>query len=140
LFRHYLQQACEAHCLGSQELTTEAEQVLLEYEWPGNVRELRNVMERATLLATKVLEPEHILLESNELNEEPLDVEFDAETAVFRPMPTDPAGREAERMRIMRALDACGGNQTRAARTLGISRRTLINRIEEFNLPRPKKG
>jgi len=49
LFRHYLQQACEVHRLGSQELTTEAEQVLLEYEWPGNVRELRNITERLAL-------------------------------------------------------------------------------------------
>ena len=47
LFRHYLQQACDAHRLGSQELTREAEQVLLEYEWPGNVRELRNITERS---------------------------------------------------------------------------------------------
>jgi DNA-binding NtrC family response regulator len=44
-----------------------------------------------------------------------------------------------ERQRIMRALEACGGNQTRAAKVLGISRRTLINRLEEYNLPRPKK-
>jgi DNA-binding NtrC family response regulator len=49
LFRHYLQHACEAHRLGSQELTTEAEQVLLEYKWPGNVRELRNITERLAL-------------------------------------------------------------------------------------------
>ena len=49
LFRHYLQQACEAHRLRFQELTTGAEQVLLEYEWPGNVRELRNITERLAL-------------------------------------------------------------------------------------------
>ena len=49
LFRHYLQQACDAHRLGSQALTREAEQVLLEYEWPGNVRELRNITERIAL-------------------------------------------------------------------------------------------
>jgi DNA-binding NtrC family response regulator len=49
LFRHYLQQACDAHALGPQQLTTEAEQVLLEYEWPGNVRELRNITERLAL-------------------------------------------------------------------------------------------
>ena len=49
LFRHYLQQACDAHRLGSQALTREAEQVLLEYEWPGNVRELRNITERVAL-------------------------------------------------------------------------------------------
>ncbi len=49
LFRHYLQQACDAHRLGSQALTREAEQVLLEYQWPGNVRELRNITERVAL-------------------------------------------------------------------------------------------
>jgi len=49
LFRHYLQQACDVHRLGSQELTREAEQVLLDYEWPGNVRELRNITERLAL-------------------------------------------------------------------------------------------
>jgi transcriptional regulator with PAS, ATPase and Fis domain len=140
LARHFLRHFCSRANQPEPEMSAGALGRLLAHEWPGNVRELRNVMERATLLATKTVEPEHILLETGEPSEEPLDAEFDAETAVFRPMPTDPAGREAERMRIMRALDACGGNQTRAARSLGISRRTLINRIEEFNLPRPKKG
>jgi DNA-binding protein Fis len=40
----------------------------------------------------------------------------------------------------VRALEACGGNQTRAAKLLGVSRRTLINRLEQFDLPRPKKS
>jgi DNA-binding NtrC family response regulator len=46
----------------------------------------------------------------------------------------------AEQQRILDALNACGGNQTRAAQTLGISRRTLINRLDEFQVPRPRKG
>jgi DNA-binding NtrC family response regulator len=44
-----------------------------------------------------------------------------------------------ERARLIAALDACAGNQTRAAKMLGISRRQLIGRIEHWNLPRPKK-
>jgi DNA-binding NtrC family response regulator len=44
-----------------------------------------------------------------------------------------------ERDRIVAALDACSGNQTHAAKVLGISRRTLITRIEEYKLPRPRK-
>ncbi|HEX6763923.1 MAG TPA: helix-turn-helix domain-containing protein, partial [Polyangiaceae bacterium] len=48
-------------------------------------------------------------------------------------------GAELERERVISALEACGGNQTRAAKLLGVSRRTLVNRIEEFNLPRPRK-
>jgi DNA-binding protein Fis len=39
----------------------------------------------------------------------------------------------------VRALEECAGNQTHAARLLGVSRRTLISRIERFNLPRPRK-
>jgi DNA-binding NtrC family response regulator len=49
LFRHYLQQASEAHQVRCPELTPDAEQLLLGYEWPGNVRELRNMTERLSL-------------------------------------------------------------------------------------------
>jgi two-component system response regulator AtoC len=48
-------------------------------------------------------------------------------------------GQDDERARLIAALDACAGNQTRAAKMLGISRRQLIGRIEFWNLPRPKK-
>jgi two-component system response regulator AtoC len=44
-----------------------------------------------------------------------------------------------ERQRIADALEACAGNQTRAAERLGISRRTLLNRLAEYDLPRPRK-
>jgi two-component system response regulator AtoC len=47
---------------------------------------------------------------------------------------------EGERERIAWALDRCAGNQTKAARLLGISRRTLVARLEEYNLPRPRKN
>ncbi|HEY4106490.1 MAG TPA: helix-turn-helix domain-containing protein, partial [Polyangiaceae bacterium] len=46
---------------------------------------------------------------------------------------------EDERQRVLAALASCGGNQTRAAKLLGFSRRTLVNRLREYNLPRPKK-
>ena len=46
---------------------------------------------------------------------------------------------DEERTRILRALEACAGNQTHAARMLGVSRRTLISRIERYQLPRPRK-
>jgi DNA-binding NtrC family response regulator len=51
--------------------------------------------------------------------------------------PPEPAD---ERDRIRRALEQCGGNQTKAARMLGIARGTLIARMEQYDLPRPKKG
>ena len=54
-------------------------------------------------------------------------------------LPGDREDSQDERQRLIRALEECGGNQTRAAKLLGISRRTLINRIEQWQLPRPKK-
>ena len=45
----------------------------------------------------------------------------------------------SQRARIMAALERCGGNQTRAARLLGISRATLLRRIDSLDLPRPRK-
>jgi two-component system, NtrC family, response regulator AtoC len=48
--------------------------------------------------------------------------------------------RAIERKRIQEVLELCAGNQTRAATMLGISRRTLVNRIEAYDLPRPRKG
>jgi DNA-binding protein Fis len=46
---------------------------------------------------------------------------------------------DEERRRVESALEQCAGNQTRAAKVLGVSRRTLINRLERLNMPRPKK-
>jgi DNA-binding NtrC family response regulator len=58
------------------------------------------------------------------------------------PVPSSPVASSAptEQERVLSALRACAGNQTRAAELLGISRRTLINRLESLNLPRPRKG
>ncbi|HEU4734213.1 MAG TPA: helix-turn-helix domain-containing protein, partial [Kofleriaceae bacterium] len=53
---------------------------------------------------------------------------------------TAPApGQDAERRRIMEALEQCAGNQTRAAKLLGISLRTLVNRLAQHGLPRPRR-
>src|SRR5262249_15584037 len=46
---------------------------------------------------------------------------------------------DVERQRIISALENCGGNQTRAARLLGVSLRTLVNRLDQLGLPRPRK-
>ena len=50
-----------------------------------------------------------------------------------------PRSRQRERQRILDALETCAGNQTHAANLLGISRRTLVNKLDKFALPRPRK-
>jgi two-component system, NtrC family, response regulator AtoC len=105
-------------------LTAEALRLLERYPWPGNVRELRNVIDRAVVLCPgDSIGPEHL----------PLKVR---EGTALRPPASEPRD---ERGRILAALEATLWNQTQAAAKLGVSRRTLINRIEEYGLPRPRK-
>ena len=109
-------------------LATDAAPVLRSYAWPGNVRELRNVIERAVLL-----EP------SREIGAATLSglLRPAAEPAAPGPLQLPEEGlklAELERDLIRQALERAGGNRTRAARLLGISRDTLRYRLEKFGL------
>ena len=117
---------------------TEAALVLLRgYSWPGNVRELRNVIERALILSSRDV------IDVHDLPVDKMRYSFAATPApasASQPPPVTHATEEAdERRRVLEALETCAGNQTHAARLLGISRRTLINKLEKFALPRPRK-
>jgi DNA-binding NtrC family response regulator len=125
-------------------LAAAAIDLLMRYSWPGNIRELRNVAERACLLCTSgVIEPEHLPIEKMRATysaaERPAPtsapVADDRGLALDALYPGDP-----ERVRIISTLEQCRGNQTKAARILGMSRRTLIYRLERYGLPRPRKG
>lgn len=103
---------------------------LSQYDWPGNIRELRHVMQAAVLVCRDAtLEPSHLPPalrgQSTPVNSAKgrLRNELD----------------EVEKRRILDALEQCGGNQTRAAALLGIPRRTLITRISQYGIPRPRK-
>jgi DNA-binding NtrC family response regulator len=111
--------------------------LLRAYRWPGNVRELRNALERATLLCDGIIEPRYL-----------------PEDRMSRPAAA--AGHAAsdggvldnvreqadalERQAIEDALAQTQGNQTAAARILGISRRTLTNKLNLYGFDRPRKG
>jgi DNA-binding NtrC family response regulator len=146
LARFFLKNFCRASRLPEPSLSPAAAARLTAYSWPGNVRELRNVMERAPFLCGDgVILAEHIPTDEPRASEPSnftLSEDMSDTTDLFDlyspPTKIESIGGN-ERDRIMRALEACGGNQTRAARLLGISRRTLVNRLDEYNLPRPKK-
>jgi DNA-binding NtrC family response regulator len=118
LARELLERAARGLGRKPPRLDAEALERLAAHPWPGNVRELRNVVERALVLCDDVLGPEHL--------------QFDG-------APPVPAEAADERVRIMDALGRCGGNQTKAAQLLGMSRRTLTNRLNALGLPRPRK-
>jgi transcriptional regulator with PAS, ATPase and Fis domain len=109
----------------------EAMRLLEQHAWPGNVRELRNVIERATILAPgQFIEAKHL----------PPVVEGDVPSSREAPMALA-AGitvEEAERRLIMMTLAHTRDNKTRAAEILGISLKTLHNKLNKLRL-RPKK-
>ncbi len=121
LVEHFAHQSFQRNCRVSAGITAEAMSYLKTRRWRGNVRELENVIERAVLLSgTGSLHMEHFAVE---------------EPVMTSPTPSlQPTGSiwEMERDLIFRVLDQHGGNRTHAARTLGISIRTLRNKLREY--------
>jgi DNA-binding NtrC family response regulator len=105
-------------------VSDEALESMLRYTWPGNVRQLRNVLERAMTVARgrEEILPMHLAPEVRE-----------ASGRGRRPH-VPRSLEEVERAHIDRTLNANGGNRTRAARELGISRATLLKKIKHFGL------
>jgi DNA-binding NtrC family response regulator len=114
----------------------EAMRLLEQYGWPGNVRELRNVIERATILAPgQFIEPKHL---APVVAHEP---SVAVEDNGARPQVALAPGvtvEEAERQLIVMTLEHTRDNKTRAAEILGISLKTLHNKLNRLRL-RPKK-
>ena len=103
-------------------ITQESISLLKECEWKGNVRELENVIERAVIMGGgKHLQPKHLFLEEA-ADSENNDIPFRAGTSV----------KEMEKSLIYRTLDEVNENRTHAAKLLGISIRTLRNKLREY--------
>ena len=118
-------------------LSREAVDFLVAYKWPGNIRELRNVIERALVVCgdSDEITFEHISLDEVRSNEPRLER---VGVGVGAPSPPQ-SRREEERRELVEMLARCGGNQSLAAHSLGIARTTLIARIIEYDLPRPRR-
>jgi len=121
------------------ELDGAALEHLTAQPWPGNVRELKNTMERAVVLSMgEPIAVSHLMAPGRPVSRPNVPVVVEAE--VQEPTPSlDADLRRLERQRIVEALERNGGNQTRAAKELGISRKKLIGRLESYGIPRPRK-
>ncbi len=105
-------------------ITKEALQVLKKYSWPGNVRELRNILLRAILSAKEVID-------ISDLPPEVVKGEVKMPAISFKP--GTPLS-EVEKTMILKTLEAVKGNKLKAAEILGISRRSLYNKLEEYDI------
>jgi DNA-binding NtrC family response regulator len=108
-----------------------AKKILLGYQWPGNVRELENVVERAVALTeSDLIGPEDLPRTMHERKSQDR-----IATAIAQGFTLD----QLEREYIERVLEAEGGNKTRAAQRLGLDRKTLYRKLEEYAAS-PKDG
>ncbi len=125
LVEYFIQKYSAENKKSVQGITDEALRLLMKYNWPGNVRELENTIERAVVISQEpLLKPQHFLA-FNAFQE---DWQGGSQTWSGNTKNL----REIERQKILEVLRETNGNRTRAAEELGISVRTLRNKLREF--------
>ncbi len=107
--------------------TAKAMETLKNYHWPGNVRELRNIILRAVLSATNQIDNKHLPPNIVKPGLSQVNITF---------KPGVPLS-EVEKTMILQTLKAVKGNKLKAANILGISRRSLYNKLEEYEIEEP---
>jgi len=128
LANHFLERYAERNDRRFKGIAPKAQEMLLTYHWPGNVRELENCIERAVVMAQgDVLGPADIALNPDITNMAQDDVASQLVQDGF-------SVEEFERKLIAASLKKTGGNQSKAAELLGLTRRTLQYRIEKYDI------
>jgi DNA-binding NtrC family response regulator len=125
LAEHFAKKYAKESSRGAVPLSAEFTARLKDYDWPGNVRELENFVRRAIALSGNGL------VDSGAFE----GLEAAAEPSGSSPLEPGLTLREAEKKLLTKTLEATGGNRTRAAEMLGVSLRTIRNKIREYGLP-----
>tara|TARA_R110002096_G_scaffold435548_1_gene661362 strand:+ start:15196 stop:16563 length:1368 start_codon:yes stop_codon:yes gene_type:complete len=148
LCKHFAKKYAEFNAIDEKDISDDAMQVLINHRWPGNVRELENTLHRAVLLTTgNVISKNDILLPDGKPH---VDIQAQSGSSTA-PEGTGPLAQssmvgktvsDVERDLIIDTLKHCLGNRTHAANILGISIRTLRNKLniymsEGVNVPSP---
>jgi DNA-binding NtrC family response regulator len=121
---HFLRLYADENAKQVHGFTPRAREALLAYPWPGNVRELQHAIEQAVVLCGKdLIGTEDLAIAPPDREVEPLSLLVPGVTLA-----------EVERYTIMRTLEAVGGSPTKAAKILGVSKRTIQYRLQEWGL------
>ena len=125
LIMHFLDMMAETHSIDAPKFSKQALKVLKDYSWPGNVRELRNLCERLSiLLAGRIIEPENLPREFVTYSSVPKAADF---ALPERGIHLD----SLEADLIHQALSRTRGNRSKSAKLLGLSRDTLLYRMQK---------
>lgn len=121
---HFLRLYADENGKRARGFTPRAREALLGYPWPGNVRELQHAIEQAVVLCDRdLIGTEDLAIEPPDGEVEPLRLLVPGVTLA-----------EVERYTIMKTLEAVGGSPTRAAKILGVSKRTIQYRLQEWGV------
>ena len=128
LLKHYIDGFSQENGFAPLELSKDVLSVLVEYPWPGNIRELRNFCENIIILKLgQTLIPEDLEAKffhaENKNSAEPLSFSYKGASSVNFNLDMN------EKQLLRNALLKCGGNRTKAAQIMGISRRTLHRKL-----------
>ena len=134
LATHFVSRFNQIHHKEIKGITKSALQYCLQYPWPGNVRELENVMERAVILSPgEFIVPESLPPKITE--SKPI-----LSKESFKNLTLEEAMDRAEKQILLEALESFSWNRQLSARTLGISRTTLFNKMRRFQLVDPRRS
>lgn len=125
LIDHFLNRFCQKIGLPTKTMSEKAGQILLSYSWPGNVRELENLIERAVVISKN---------QELKISDFPPEIAAGIPTLGKASMDVGMSIGEAEKILILKTLKAHGGNKSKAADVLGISARTLRNKLHEYGI------
>jgi DNA-binding NtrC family response regulator len=123
LVEHFMREFSDNEAKNVKGVDNEALEILRNYRWPGNVRQLRNVIQRAQIVSRGPL------IMSDDL---PPEIRRQSGSADAFELPLGSSLEDLEREFIRRTLDFTSGNKARAAELLGISLKTLYNRLERY--------
>ena len=111
----------------NKSFTADAREILMGWHWPGNVRELRNVVQRGYIMADDLIEAACLPLEAGKTAKDISDI-----SGPFLQVRVGSTVAEMERRLMLATLQQCGGTKEKAAQMLGISLKTLYNRLREY--------